>query len=85
MVEPSLTEPSVGSIEELGKIIKATLIKAGAITNRISLAIPDACARVAIHPFESLPSKREEKTELLKWKLKEDDPLRYRRFPNELR
>ncbi|MYC81670.1 MAG: hypothetical protein F4X19_06190 [Acidobacteria bacterium] len=74
LVEPSLTEPSVRSIEELGKIIKATLIKAGAITNRISLAIPDACARVAIHPFESLPSKREEKTELLKWKLKKTIP-----------
>lgn len=74
LVEPSLTEPSVRSIEELGKIIKATLTKAGVNTNRISLAIPDACARVAIHPFETLPSKREEKTELLKWKLKKTIP-----------
>lgn len=74
LVEPSLTEPSVRSIEELGRIIKATLIKAGVNTNRISLAIPDACARVAIHPFETLPSKREEKTELLKWKLKKTIP-----------
>lgn len=74
LVEPSLTEPGVRSIEELGRIIKATLIKAGVNTNRISLAIPDACARVAIHPFETLPSKREEKTELLKWKLKKTIP-----------
>jgi type IV pilus assembly protein PilM len=74
LVEPSLTEPSVRSIEELGKIIKATLFKAGVNTNRISLAIPDACARVAIHPFEALPSKQEEKTELLKWKLKKTIP-----------
>lgn len=74
LVEPSLTEPIARSVEELGKIIKATLIKAGAGTNRISLAIPDACARVAIHPFETLPSKREEKTELLKWKLKKTIP-----------
>lgn len=74
LVEPSLTEPIVRSIEELGKIIKATLIKAGAMTNRISLAVPDACARVAIHPLEALPSRREEKTELLKWKLKKTIP-----------
>ena len=74
LVEPSLTEPIVRSAEELAKIIKATLIKAGAGTNRISLAIPDACARVAIHSFETLPSKREEKTELLKWKLKKTIP-----------
>ncbi len=74
LVKPSLTEPSVRSIEELGKIIKATLFKAGVNTNRISLAIPDACARVAIHPFEALPSKQEEKTELLKWKLKKTIP-----------
>lgn len=74
LVEPSLTEPIARSTEELGKIIKASLIKAGAITNRISLAVPDACARVAIHPFEALPSKREEKTELLKWKLKKTVP-----------
>jgi len=74
LVEPSLTEPGVRSAEELGKIIKATLSKAGANTHRISLAIPDACARVAIHSFETLPSKREEKTELLKWKLKKTIP-----------
>ena len=74
LVEPSLTEPCVRSIEELGKIIQATLTKAGVGTNRISLAIPDACARVAIHAFETLPSKREEKTELLKWKLKKTIP-----------
>lgn len=74
LVEPSLTEPSVRSIQELGKIIRATLTKAGVSTSRISLAIPDACARVAIHPFETLPSKREEKTELLKWKLKKTIP-----------
>ena len=37
-------------------------------------AIPDACARVAIHPLEALPSKQEEKTELLKWRLKKTIP-----------
>ena len=74
LVEPSLIEPGVSSIEELGKIIKTTLTKAGANTNRISLAIPDACARVAIHPLEALPSKQVEKTELLKWKLKKTVP-----------
>lgn len=75
LIEPSLTDPSVRSIEELVKIIKATLSKAGVNTNRISLVIPDACARVAIHSFESLPSKKEEKTELLKWKLKKTIPF----------
>ena len=74
LVEPSLTEPGVRSIEELGKIIKAALTRAGVSTGRISLAIPDACARVAIHPLESLPSKQEEKTELLKWRLKKTIP-----------
>lgn len=74
LVETSLTEPGVRSVEELGKIIRAALAKAGVSTHRISLAIPDACARVAIHPFETLPSKREEKTELLKWKLKKTIP-----------
>lgn len=74
LVETSLTEPGVRSVEELGKIIRAALARAGVSTNRISLAIPDACARVAIHPFETLPPKREEKTELLKWKLKKTIP-----------
>lgn len=74
LVEPTLTEPGVRSVEELGKIIRATLSKAGVNTHRISLAIPDACARVAIHSLEALPSKREEKTELLQWKLKKTLP-----------
>ncbi len=74
LVVPSLTRPSIRSIEDLGKIIKATLFKAGVNTHRISLAIPDACTRVAIHAFEALSSKHEEKVELLKWKLKKTIP-----------
>jgi len=74
LVEPSLTEPIVRSAEELANVIKATLIKAGAGTNRIPLAIPDACARVAIHSSETLPPKRQDKTELPKSKLKKTIP-----------
>ena len=71
---PSLTQPGVSSIQELGKVIKAALFRAGINSHRISLAIPDVCARVGIHAFETLSSKQEEKTELLKWKLKKTLP-----------
>ena len=74
LVVPSLTKPSVESVQDLAEIIKATLAKASVNTNRISLAIPDACVRITIHPFEALPSKEKEKVELLKWKLKKTVP-----------
>lgn len=74
LVVPSLTKPCIESVQDLVEIIKATLAKAAVDANRISLAIPDACVRVTIHPFEALPSKEKEKIELLKWKLKKTVP-----------
>jgi Tfp pilus assembly PilM family ATPase len=51
------------------------LAKAEIKTNKISLAIPDSCAKVAIHHFDSLPGKEKDKIQLLKWKLKKTLPF----------
>jgi Tfp pilus assembly PilM family ATPase len=42
---------------------------------RVSLLLPDIIAKVSIFDFEKLPAKREEITELVKWKLKKAMPF----------
>lgn len=75
LVRPSLAPPNISSPPDLIHILKTALAKAEIKTNKISLAIPDACAKVAIHHFDSLPGKERDKVQLLKWKLKKTLPF----------
>jgi len=75
LVRPSLAPPNISSPPELIHILKTALAKAEIKASKISLAIPDACAKVAIHQFDSLPGKEKDKLQLLKWKLKKTLPF----------
>jgi hypothetical protein len=75
LVTPSLAPPNISSPPDLVHILKTALAKAEIKTNKISLAVPDACAKVAIHHFDSLPGKEKDKLQLLKWKLKKTLPF----------
>ena len=75
LVNPSLTRPIIASTSDLMNVLKSTFAKAEIKTNKISLAIPDACAKVTVHYFDSFPSNESEKIQLLKWKLKKTVPF----------
>lgn len=74
LLDPSLTKLNVSSVQDLARVVRATLDEAGIKTSRISLAIPDASVRVAILSLDKLPSKYDEKIEFFKWKLKKSVP-----------
>ncbi|HEX9637631.1 MAG TPA: hypothetical protein VGB99_08865 [Acidobacteriota bacterium] len=44
--------------------------------HRVTLLLPDAIARATLLEFESLPARREERIELLRWKLKRITPFK---------
>ena len=75
LVNPSLTRPIIASTSDLMNVLKSAFAKAEIKTNKISLAIPDACAKVTVHYFDSFPSNESEKIQLLKWKLKKTVPF----------
>jgi type IV pilus assembly protein PilM len=75
LVVPSLVEPNIVSMQELLSIVKASLAKAEIKSQRISVAIPDASARVAIHHLDMLSGNENEKQQLLRWRLKKTVPF----------
>jgi type IV pilus assembly protein PilM len=73
-ITPSLTRPMIASSSDLLNLLKSLFARADLKTNRISLAIPDSCAKVTIHQLESMTGNESEKQQLLKWKLKKTIP-----------
>ena len=75
LVQPSLTTPILASPADFEGILKSTLGKAEIKSNRLSLALPDAVFRVSIQSFDTFSGNENEKTDLLKWKLKKTLPF----------
>lgn len=75
LLVPSLIQPNITSLPDFLAILRSALAKADLRTPRISLAIPDASAKVAIHQFDMLPGNENERQHLLRWKLKKTVPF----------
>jgi type IV pilus assembly protein PilM len=75
LITPSLTRPMIGSSPDFMNLLKSVFAKADIKTNKVSLAIPDSCAKVTVHHFDSMPGSESEKQQLLKWKLKKTIPF----------
>jgi type IV pilus assembly protein PilM len=75
LVAPSLIRPNITSLPDFVTELKSAFAKAEIKTSRISLALPDASAKVSLHPLDTLPGNENEKQQLLRWKLKKTVPF----------
>jgi type IV pilus assembly protein PilM len=75
LVCPSLVRPNITDLPEFLAVLKSAFVKAEIKTARISLALPDASAKVSLHSMDTLPSNENEKQQLLRWKLKKTVPF----------
>src|SRR5262245_43495220 len=75
LVSPSLSRPNIASVPEFVAFLKSVFTKAEVKTTRISLALPDASAKVSLHPLDTLPGNEDERQQLLRWKLKKTVPF----------
>jgi len=75
LVIPSLTKPNIASVPDLVSAMKSAIAKSEVKSMKMSLAIPDASAKSAIHIMDTLPSSENERQQLLKWKLKKTVPF----------
>lgn len=75
LLSPSLVRPNITSLPDFQVALKTAFARAEIKPARISLAIPDASAKVALHPMETLPGNESEKQQLLRWKLKKTVPF----------
>lgn len=75
LIVPSLTRPNIASVPDFVIAMKSAIAKAEAKSMKMSLAIPDASAKSAIHIMDTIPSNENERQQLLKWKLKKTVPF----------
>ena len=75
LVAPSLIRPNIIALPDFVAELKSAFTKAEIKTSRISLALPDASAKVSLHPLDTLPGNENEKQQLLRWKLKKTVPF----------
>ena len=75
LVVPSLIRPNITALPDFVTELKSAFAKAEIKTSRISLALPDASAKVSLHPLDTLPGNENEKQQLLRWKLKKTVPF----------
>ena len=75
LVSPSLIRPNIADLPDFVAALKSAFAKAEIKTARVSLALPDASAKVSLHPLDTLPGNENEKQQLLRWKLKKTVPF----------
>jgi type IV pilus assembly protein PilM len=75
LLAPSLVQPNIASMPDFLASLKAAFTKADIKAQRVSLAIPDAAAKVAIHHLDMLTGNEDEKQQLLRWKLRKTVPF----------
>jgi type IV pilus assembly protein PilM len=75
LVAPSLTRPNIASMTDFQAVLKTAFAKAEIKTARLSLALPDASAKVSLHSLDTFPANENEKLQLLRWRLKKTVPF----------
>jgi type IV pilus assembly protein PilM len=75
LIVPSLTKSNIASVPDFVTAMKSAIAKAEVKSMKMSLAIPDASAKSAIHIMDTLPSSENDRQQLLKWKLKKAVPF----------
>lgn len=70
LLRASPFEPNIDKIAELAEALRTALRPLRART--VALSVPDACASIAIFPFQSLPAGPHELDALLRWRFEQE-------------
>lgn len=74
-VAPSLTVSNIPDPAVVGRAISQALSRLGRRTRRVALVVPDTVAKVSLIRFETLPPRRADLQELVRWQMKKTAPF----------
>jgi len=74
-VVPSLTSSNVHNRAAVVGALRAALDRAGARPRRVALVVPDLAAKVSLVRFDTLPARREDLDQLVRWQVKKASPF----------
>ncbi len=74
-VAPSLTALNIVDAAAVKGAIERALSRAGVKARRAALVIPDLAAKVTLVPFETIPERAEDLTQLVSWQVRKSAPF----------
>jgi Tfp pilus assembly PilM family ATPase len=74
-VVPSLTSSNIHNRAAVVSALRTALDGAGARARRIALVVPDPAAKVSLLKFDTLPTRREDLDQLVRWQVKKAAPF----------
>ncbi len=75
-VVPSLTALNIIDTAAVGEALRRAMGRAGVKGKRAGLIIPDLAAKVSLVPFETVPDRSEDLSELINWQVRKSAPFR---------
>ena len=75
VVVPSLTSSNIHNRGVVVSALRAALDRAGARPRRVALVIPDLVAKVSLVRFDTVPTKREDLDQFMRWQVKKASPF----------
>jgi Tfp pilus assembly PilM family ATPase len=74
-VTASLTSSNIHNRPAVVSALRSALNRAGARPRRVALVIPDLSAKVSLVRFDTLPARREDLDQLVRWQIKKASPF----------
>jgi Tfp pilus assembly PilM family ATPase len=74
-VVASLTSSNIHDRAAVVSALRSALNHAGTRPRRVALVIPDLCAKVSLVRFDTLPARREDLDQLVRWQIKKASPF----------
>lgn len=75
VVVPSLTSSNIHNRGVVASALRAALDRAGARPRRVALVIPDLAAKVSLVRFDTVPTRREDLDQFVRWQVKKASPF----------
>ena len=76
VVTPSLTSLNISDTAAVADALRRAAGRAGVKARRVGLVIPDLAAKVSLVPFETVPDRAEDLSELINWQVRKAAPFR---------
>ena len=76
LVTPSLTALNISDTAAVADALRRASARAGVKARRVGLVIPDLAAKVSLVPFDTVPERAEDLSELINWQMRKAAPFR---------
>lgn len=76
VVAPALTALNIQDMPAVTAALQRAIARADVKVKRVALVVPDLAAKVSLVPFETVPDRAEDLSELLTWQVRKAAPFR---------